>query len=58
MKNLFILVALVILLGSCGTHRSHKCRGNANWYGNRNLSTVNQIDSTIVEIKFITYKNI
>ncbi len=57
MKNLFILVALVILLGSCKT--SHKgCRGNANWYGNRNLSTVNQIDSTIVEIKFINYKNI
>lgn len=55
-KALIILIASAIL-SSCKT--SHKgCRGKANWYGNRNLSTVNKIDSTLLVNKFITYKNI
>ena len=53
-KALIILIASAIL-SSCKT--SHKgCRGKANWYGNRNLSTI-QVDSTIIATNFIT-KNI
>lgn len=48
-KALIILIASAIL-SSCKT--SHKgCRGKANWYGNRNLSTI-QVDSTLLVIKF------
>lgn len=55
MKKLIILCSIAIL-SSCATHKKG-CRGKANWYGNRNLSTI-QVDSTIIATNFITYKNI
>jgi uncharacterized protein YceK len=52
MKKLIIILIASAILSSCGS--THKCKGNASWYGNRNLGTTIQSDSTFVATNFIT----
>lgn len=52
MKNLFVLLIALFCLGamtSCASSPYKKrkgCRGNGGWYGNRNLSKVDQQKAT------------